>query len=264
MSCVAVCHHLQAAVSNYLQYFIPLFCCSENSSDGGSGVKELPKENAALEPEERQSQPAAGLCRQCRPGVEHGLGGVMTSLAESDRFTRQWQETGRSQCWCWYQTFCYNDRPETCEWKRCIYWKNVDTEDRMNKWKKKLVLNYFWQKKAVNYDTHVGILWDDSLFKDLNMSELLWKELNLWFVLRVTVNLDLCSTDTQQVSYINIITSVKTVLFSWPYIELFISTEEAGLPPPNLSMVPQWTNQVVFFFATNIPCVLSICKSPQS
>lgn len=74
-----VCCPLQAVVSSAVQHLTP-FCSSEISSEGQGGFREVPQENAALEPEALQSQQAASVCRQPRPGVQHSLSGVVTSL----------------------------------------------------------------------------------------------------------------------------------------------------------------------------------------
>lgn len=70
----------QAIVSCTVQHLTP-YRCSEISSEGQGGFRDIPQENAALEPETFESQQAAGVCRQPRPGGQHSLGGVMTSCS---------------------------------------------------------------------------------------------------------------------------------------------------------------------------------------
>lgn len=67
----------QAVVSGSAQHVPPL-CCCDVSSDGQSRFREVPQENAALEPEPLQTQQAASVRRQPRPGAQHSLSGVLT------------------------------------------------------------------------------------------------------------------------------------------------------------------------------------------
>lgn len=70
----------QAIVSCTVQHLTP-YCCSEISSEEQGGFRDIPQENAALEPETFSSQQAASVCRQPGPGGQHSLGGVMTSCS---------------------------------------------------------------------------------------------------------------------------------------------------------------------------------------
>ena len=98
-----VCSPLQDVVPSFVQHHAP-HRCPEVLSRGRAGVRELPQENAAMEPEPPQSQPAAGVCRQPRPGAQHSLSGVLTSThrhthtdthTQTDRQRAVWKD-----CWC--------------------------------------------------------------------------------------------------------------------------------------------------------------------